>query len=274
VDGVGAKAVDGVSAKAVDGGWGDQVAIVTGAGSPDGIGFAVAKLLANFQVKVMLTSMSERCLVRANELGAAATAKPADLTDPASVDALVAAALEKFARIDILVNNAGMTSVDDPMPTAAPVHLSKIDSWQHTLTRNLLPTYLVTRAVLPHMRERNYGRIVNVASTTGVTGAMFGESAYAAAKSAVVGFTKTVALENASVGVTVNAVAPGWVATASQTEDEAHYGQATPAGRSGTPDEIAHVIAMLCAPGASYITGQCLVVDGGNSTVEELGHRP
>lgn len=249
-----------------------RVALVTGAGSEHGIGFATARTLAVLGAEVFLTSTTHRCEERAASLQAAgyvAHAQPADLTKPADVEALVQAVIARCGRIDILVNNAGMTSVVDPMPNPVLTHELSPEAWSHGIDRNLTSVFLVTRLVLPHMQARAWGRIVNVASTTGTTGAMLGEAAYAAAKAGIVGFTKTVALEYAAHGITANAVAPGWIATGSQTEHEVAQGRVTPAQRSGTPDEVGHVIAALCAPGASYITGQCLTVDGGNAIAEE-----
>lgn len=249
-----------------------RVALVTGAGSDRGIGFATARALAALGAKVFVTSTTERCHARSAELreaGFAAASRPADLTDPADVDALVDEVIASFGRIDILVNNAGMTSVMDPMPGPAPAHTITMHMWSNALERNLTSTFRLVARVLPLMQEHGWGRIVNVASTTGTTGAMYGEAAYAAAKAGVVGLTKTIALEYAGFGITANAVAPGWIATGSQTPHEERQGIATPMRRSGTADEVAHVIAGLCAPGAGYITGQCITVDGGNSIAEE-----
>lgn len=250
----------------------DRVALVTGAGSDAGIGFAVAERLARDGMQVFLTSTTERCLARAaglRSMGFAAAAAPADLTRAHDVDALLDHVRATFGDALVVVNNAGMTSVGDPMRPSTATHATAPGEWMHVVERNLLPTYLVARAVLPAMRSNGFGRIVNIASTTGVTGAMAGEGAYGAAKAAVVGFTRTLALEYARDGITANAVAPGWIATASQTDDEHRQGRATPLGRSGSAGEVAHVVAMLCAPDASYITGQCIVVDGGNSVAEE-----
>jgi 3-oxoacyl-[acyl-carrier protein] reductase len=119
------------------------------------------------------------------------------------------------------------------------------------------------------MRDAGWGRIVMVASVTGPVMAMRAESAYAAAKAGMVGLARSLAVDFAPDGVTVNAVAPGWIATGSQTAHEREQGLGTPMRRSATADEVASAIAWLCTPGAAYTTGQCLVVDGGNSIAEE-----
>ncbi len=119
------------------------------------------------------------------------------------------------------------------------------------------------------MKARGHGRIVNVASTTGPVSAVAGDTAYAAAKAGMVGFTRAIALEAAPHGVIVNAIAPGWIATGSQSAREAAAGLRAPVRRSGSPEEIAALIAFLASPGASYIVGQLIVADGGNSTIED-----
>jgi len=181
----------------------------------------------------------------------------------------VSAALAQWARLDIVVNNAGMISVADPVFESGTAESMSLTTWQAALARNLTSAFLVTKAALPAMTSQGWGRIIMVSSVTGPVMAMRSDVGYAAAKAGMVGLTRAAAVDTAGQGITVNAVAPGWIATGSQTPDERGQGQATPAGRSGSPDEIAAAIAWLASPGASYITGQYLVVDGGNSIAEQ-----
>jgi 3-oxoacyl-[acyl-carrier protein] reductase len=248
-------------------------ALVTGAGSPAGIGFATARLLGRAGATVALTSTTTRAREREAELvqaGLAATSHVADLTSPPAVQALVGEILRRHGRVDVLVNNAGMARVGSPELTGDFVRLTNKD-WIQTLERNLMTAVGLTRALLPGMIERGAGRVINVASVTGPLVANPGASPYAAAKAALVGLTRALALEMAAHGITVNAVAPGWVATASSTDLELAAGTNTPTGRPGTPNEVAAVIAFLASREASYVTGQMLVVDGGNTIQEYKG---
>lgn len=250
-----------------------RAAVVTGAGSESGIGFAAARALAELGASVTVAATTDRIHVRASELtaqGHAAQGAIADLTDASAAEALVHSAREHWGRLDIVVNNAGMTSVALPGAAEGGDALSlAADAWRASMARNLDSAYYVSRAAIPAMREASWGRIVMVASVTGPVMAMRTESAYAAAKAGMVGLARSLAVDFAADGITVNAVAPGWIATGSQTDHEREQGQRTPLRRSATADEVASAIAWLCTPGAAYTTGQCLVVDGGNSISEE-----
>jgi 3-oxoacyl-[acyl-carrier protein] reductase len=243
-----------------------RLALVTGAGSPSGIGFAVAKTLGRAGHRVVIAGLSARVLTRVDELtamGLSASGFVGDLSD----EAVVADLHRQHGPVEVLVNNAGMAAsgvIDEQCPVSA----MSASLWRSVLERNLTSAFLVTRACIPSMVERGYGRIVNIASTTGAVAGVAGDAAYAAAKAGLLGFTRSLALEVATAGVTVNAIAPGWIATGSQTQAEQAAGRATPVGRSGTPDEVAAAIAFLAGESASYITGQMLIVDGGNAIVE------
>jgi 3-oxoacyl-[acyl-carrier protein] reductase len=253
-----------------------QVALVTGAGSIDGIGFATAHALAADGACVVITSTSDRIHDRVREIEAAggtAIGVVADLMTHGEAMRVARTALAVNGRIAVCVNNAGMVAVGGSL-TVATLQGTSDAQWTDSLHRNLTTCFTVTRAVLPAMMEHRYGRVVNVASTSGAVQAFVGDVGYHAAKAGMVGFTRAVALECAAHGVTVNAVAPGWIATGSQSAAEQRAGALAPVGRSGTPAEVAAAIRFLADPAAAYVTGQVLVVDGGNSLPEDRSWIP
>ncbi|MGW2769269.1 SDR family NAD(P)-dependent oxidoreductase [Streptomyces sp. NPDC001275] len=197
------RGIPGISASSAG-----RVAIVTGAGAPDGIGAAVARALVSQGARVVLGATSERVHERAAELGADAVGVVADLTVDGAAGALVRAALDRWGRIDVLVNNAVMTSVasswdaDDDIATLSPA------DWNAALTRNLTTAFLMCRAVVPVMGAVGCGRIVSVGSTTGTVNAMPGQATYTSAKAGLVGLSRALALEVVRDGITVNVVAP------------------------------------------------------------------
>jgi len=204
---------------------------------------------------------------RADELrreGIAADSHVADLMDPGAARGLVAATELAFGKVDILVNNAGLASVNNP-ERPNPVDVMTDEEWALALRRNLDSAFFVTRAALPGMTRRAYGRIVNVGSTAGVLTAYTGDVGYHTAKAAMLGMTRSVAVDFAKSGITANLVLPGWIATAAQLPSEVEAGNLTPIGRSATAAEVAAGVAFLAAPGASYVTGTTLTIDGGNS---------
>lgn len=239
----------------------EKVAIVTGASR--GIGRAVAKLLAaeGAQVVVNYARSSEAAKAVVSEItqsGGSAIALQADVSQADQVDSLVKATMDKFGRIDVLVNNAGITR-DTLLLRMKP------EDWQAVIDLNLTGVFLCTRAVSKIMLKQRAGRIVNIASVAGLMGNP-GQANYSAAKAGVIGFTKTVAKELAPRGVTVNAVAPGFIQT-DMTEDLPNSEEILkliPLGRYGQTGEVAGLIRFLVADAAAgYMTGQVLTIDGG-----------
>jgi 3-oxoacyl-[acyl-carrier protein] reductase len=244
-----------------------KVALVTGAGAKEGIGFASARALRELGAELWITATSDRIHERAKEIGAESFV--GDLSDEGVVDELKS----KISNLDILVNNAGMTSISRPAGGGEAASLDQVnfDDWHKGLARNVDTAFLVTRAFLPTLRKSQSGRIIMMSSVTGPVMAMKEQPVYATAKAALIGLTKSLALDEASHGITCNAVLPGWIATEAITEIEKKNGLSVPIGRGGAPEEVAAIVAFLASSEASYLTGQALVVDGGNSIKEERG---
>ena len=238
----------------------DRVAIITGASR--GIGRAVALALAAEGAKVVVNYASssdaaQQVVTAITDAGGSAIALQADVSKLEQVDALFNETLEKFGRVDVLVNNAGITR-DTLLLRMKP------EDWQAVIDLNLTGVFLCTRAVSKLMLKQRSGRIINIASVSGQMGNP-GQANYSAAKAGVIGFTKTVAKELASRGITVNAVAPGFIATDMTSELKSEeILKYIPLGRYGEPEEVAGMVRFLAADSAAaYITGQVFNVDGG-----------
>jgi len=239
----------------------NKVALVTGAGR--GIGKGIALDLAAAGADILFTNrnqaLAEATIAEVEALGRKCVWVQADISQPDQVDALIKEGLEKLERIDILVNNAGITRDTLVMRMSA-------EDWREVMSVNLDGMFYVTKAVIRGMMKQRFGRIVNITSVVGFTGNP-GQVNYASAKSAVVGFTKSLAREVGSRGITCNAVAPGFIDTdmtreLNETQQKAILDQ-IPLGRMGDVAEIARAVRFLVSDDASYITGTVLHVNGG-----------
>lgn len=248
-----------------------KTALITGAGSNTGIGFACAQALGHLGARVVITGTTERIHDRVRELasdGIDAVGIVVRLETEAGRKSLQHQLADISAAPTILVNNAGMVSVGDEAIAQGGIDMSSAQ-WSNSLQVNLTTAFHATQAVMHFMRSAKWGRVINISSVTGAVMAAKEDLAYAAAKAGMIGLTRGLAVDEAAHGITVNAVAPGWIATGSQLPSEALEGTAVPLARSGTAEEIASAVAWLASPGASYITGQNIVIDGGNSIAEE-----
>jgi len=249
-----------------------RTAIVTGAGNPDGIGFAIAKALVAAGAKVVVASTTARIHDRSAELGAPQRSRGyvGDLTKAKAAAGLVDYAVSEFGGVDILVNNAGMqqTGVYLKWPGVAE---QDEEDWARTLSVSLSTCFLTTRAAISHLRKSGRGRIVNMSSVSGPVAIFHGGGAYAAAKSAIVGYTRSLALELGRDGITASAIAPGWIENGRSGKELLTAGKNTPVGRPGRPDELGALALYLASDECSYLTGQMIVIDGGNTIQEYRG---
>lgn len=271
-----------------------RAAIVTGCGKRDGIGAAIARRLAADGFAVLATDIEatgvrdrhepntsgsgdwagvSSLVAEIEAQGGTAAFATGDISDPADAARIAATAVERFGGVDVLVNNAGapFSMAHGDAETVDPAEFSRV------MAINVTGTFLLTQAVIPHLRANKWGRIVNIASVAGRVGSRQ-NSAYAASKAGVIALAQTLALELGADGITANAILPGFIFTSRTlsgmskkmggvTLDEAQIGQMkpqVPVGRDGTPEDVAASVAYLVRDDASFINGQSLIVDGGN----------
>lgn len=244
----------------------NRVVIVTGAGSERGIGRETANYLASLNATVVIADMNLKGAEAAAQAieadGGKAFAVSLNVTDPESVKAMVETVVQKYGRIDVLVNNAGITQ---PVTTAD----MSLEDFNRIIAVNLTGTFLCSQAVIPVMAKNNYGRIVNLSSVSGKRGGgVYGGSHYSAAKAGILGFSKALAREVVEMGITVNSVCPGLIATdirkGLSDERERAIWATIPMKRPGTTREIAFTVAFLAAEEAAYITGEDIDINGGS----------
>ncbi|MEU8251030.1 glucose 1-dehydrogenase [Nonomuraea sp. NPDC048916] len=242
-----------------------KVAIVTGAGRGLGRSMAAALVDAGASVTVAARTASEldAFVEEAREAGGQALACPADITDEAAVERMVAATVETFGRVDVLVNNSGIVA-------STPLLDQSAAEWDRVVATNLRGTFLATRAAGRHLVAQGAGKVINIASNFALQG-VANHAAYSASKAAVIGFTRSMAIEWARSGVQVNAIAPGYFATplnAEMREDAdalAKVTRAIPARRMGEPEELKPWLLLLAGSASDFMTGEVIVIDGGQS---------
>jgi 3-oxoacyl-[acyl-carrier protein] reductase len=245
-----------------------RVALVTGCGQ--GIGRAIALRFAAERASVVCNDVvadrAETIAGKVQGCGGTALAVAGDVSNREHVDALIQSAVDRFHALDILVNNAGIYRLTPA--GLGPVEADTEESWDRVLAVNLKGVFLMSRAALAVMKQRSYGRIVNLGSLAGKTGGVVSTASYSVSKAGVICLTKCLAREGASFGITANAIAPGQIDTdmtaqVLQRRSRSELERAIPLGRLGTPDDIAAAAAFLASEDAQYITGEVLDVNGG-----------
>lgn len=264
----------------------NRVAIVTGCGRPDGIGAAIARALSSSGASIVVTDQAtlprgdqnDHLDELAGQLGLSETnflAIRADVRSETDCDEVVRNAVTRFGRLDILVNNAAADLAGDRLPTAKV----SLADWSRVLDVNLTGPFLMSRAAIPVMTDQHWGRIINISSVAALRG-LQSRAAYSASKAGLIGLTRAIAADVASVGITVNALCPGAVETSrhisfvlSQGDSQdvrsllAESGKSIPVGRIGQGSDIANAVAFLANPASGFITGQVLAVDGGSVAI-------
>jgi len=238
----------------------EEVALITGGAR--GIGKAIAMRLAQEGYQIAVCDIASDCddvVQQIKDKGRPALGLTCDVTDPLMVKEMIAQVIDTFGRLDILVNNAGIAQ-DNLLPRISD------EEWLKTINTNLTGTFYCTRAAIRPMLKQKKGRIINISSVVGLRGNA-GQSHYAASKAGIIGFTKAIAREYGSRGITANAIAPGYIQTDMTANLPEEYWKdiidSIPLKRPGTAEDVAGVVAFLASPDAAYITGQVIAVDGG-----------
>ena len=248
----------------------NQVCLVTGVGNPMGIGFGCAKQLGLSGATLIITATTDRIFQRVEELKALGIEKVdgyvINLCDREAVENMVSSIEQKYGKIDVLVNNAGNASITER--AQGDIHpsleLMTYEEWDCIINRNLTLTFNVTREVLKVMRKNQYGRIVFISSVTGPLVTHNGVSAYGAAKAGITALSKSIAYEEGKNHIISNCILPGWIATGMLTPDRLEAGSRNPLGRPGSSDEVGYLTVYLTSKENSYVSGQDIVIDGGN----------